>query len=111
MTNNIHLVLDGNSIEVKNCLIGGRMVDTTDTPFAVYCGNTDISEVALSMLHIMRATIKLIRNEYHMSTEASQDFLNFISVEAIRLEREHAAELETGDSVETFVKRYMDNQF
>jgi len=111
MDKKVMLVLDGEVIYIKNALIGARMEDNDHTPFSVYAGQMDIGEIGLSLLHILRAVLKINVDEMGLSMNLAEDFVLFTLKEAVKLENLRRDDVTKNRSVEAFVKKYMDNQY
>jgi hypothetical protein len=111
MDKKVILLLDGEPVEIKNALIGARMEDNDHTPFSVYAGQLEISEVGLSLLHILRAVLKINTEEMGMSLDTSENFILFTLQEAVKLEKLRRNDVTKNRNVEAFIKKYMDNQY
>ena len=111
MDKKVMLVMDGEIIYIENALIGARMEDKDHTPFSVYAGQMDIGEIGLSLLQIFRAVLKINMDEMDMPMRTAEDFILFTLKEAVRLETERKDDVTKNRSIETFVKKYMDNQY
>jgi hypothetical protein len=111
MTKDVKLLIDGQMLEVHNALIGARMNDRTDTPFSLYAGNIDLSEVGVSLLHVVRGVIKINREEHGLNPNDIKDFLLFTVRTALDLERDRHNDYSFGYSMESLVKKFKDNQF
>lgn len=111
MDKKVILLLDGEAIEIKNALIGARMENEDNTPFSVYAGSMDISELGLSLLHIFRAVLKINTEEFDMPMNLAEEFILFTLREAVVLENLRRDDLSKNRSIEAFVKKYKDNQY
>ncbi len=107
----IILDLDGDKFEITNALIGARMVNSDNNPFSVYAGKMEIGEFGLSFLHIMRAVIKINIEELGLSFSAAKEFIDFTAQTAMTLEKNRMNDFSKTNSLDAFVKKYMDNQF
>lgn len=111
MTKEVKLLIDGQMLEVHNALIGARMDDRDKTPFSLYAGNIDFTEVGVSLLHILRGVIKINREEHDLSPTDIKEFLLFTVKTALDLERERHNDYSFGYSMDSLVKKFKDNQF
>jgi hypothetical protein len=76
------------SLNLDACLFGGIMGDGTGFPCGGYHGNLDLGNTHVSMIHIMRAFLKICEEQGlypHMAKEA----LKFCLEEAVKRETEN----------------------
>jgi hypothetical protein len=70
------------SLDLDACLFGGIMGDGTGFPCGGYHGSLDLNNTHVSMVHIMRAFIKICE-EQGMSSQQAEASLDFCTKEAL----------------------------
>lgn len=84
--------LDGQKMELSAGFVGGFMADMSNAPMGMYAGNLSLEDTSISLLHILRAVIKINVEEQGLNHEQSKVFINFAVEQAIKIEKENADE-------------------
>lgn len=83
----ITIQFDGRSMDIKCCFIGGVTADKVGVPMGMYAGKLEIEEIAVSLVHVHRAVIKLFDEHYNINLKGSVDFINLCKDEAVKREQ------------------------
>jgi hypothetical protein len=80
---------DGTKIELESAFVGGRLKDITNAPMGMYSGKMNFDSAATSLIHLLRAAIKLCTEEMGMNHHMANDFLHFCAEKATEIEIEN----------------------
>lgn len=89
LNDNITILFDGKKLELKCGVIGGRLADDTNATMGMFFGLLDIEEGAITMLHAMRAFIKMVVDDFDGDMQRAESLLHFIVEDAIKREIEN----------------------
>lgn len=78
---------DGEELFLQTAIIGGVTGDALECPMGMYAGKLLPEDVGLSLLHSLRAVIKITRDHWRMDMDKAEDFIIFTLAEAIRCEK------------------------
>ena len=85
----ITILFDGQKLELKSGFMGGIMNDFTERQWACIAANMDVGSVNLQLMTLLRAVIKLNVEDYNLSYDQAQKFIEIALDEAIRREKEN----------------------
>ena len=106
----ITILFDGQKLELKSGFIGGIMNDFTEAPVGMYSGKMDVGSVNLQLMTLLRAVIKLNVEDYNLSYDQAQKFIDLAVKEAMKHEKENKnIDNATLDMHETVIKMRRDN--
>jgi hypothetical protein len=77
---------DGTKIELSSAFVGGIMNDLTKAPMGLFSGHMNIETAGTSLIHLLRAAIKLCHEELEMPLHVYASFLHFCMETAIEKE-------------------------
>ena len=83
----VTLFFDGEEVFLQTAIIGGVTGDAIECPMGMYAGKLQPEDVGLSLLHSLRAVIKITREHWGFNMSKTEDFIVFTLAEAIRREK------------------------
>jgi hypothetical protein len=78
--------LDGQIFKLKTALVGGIIHGDPEYPMAFYAGKLALEEIGMSLLHALRAIIKIQLDVHQFTLPQTEEFIVFCLAEAIRRE-------------------------
>lgn len=88
----IKVEVDGQKFELRGGFVGGFMSDFTNAPVGMYAGTLSVEDTGISLMHLLRAVIKINVEEQGLNYEQSKAFIDFTLEQALRIEKENADE-------------------
>jgi hypothetical protein len=82
----VSVELDGTVYKLKTALVGGLLHDDPSYPMAFYAGKLALEEIGMSLLHALRAVIKIQVDVHEFTLEESEEFVLFCLAEAMSRE-------------------------
>lgn len=93
-------------IKAKNVFIGGFKDDGSEDIIACYGGVLDPAEMGLSLMHLHRATMRIMVNQLRMPLDKAEEFMLLCLAEAVR--REEAQEREQGkQAIDKYLRDFL----
>lgn len=100
----VFLEIGEERFEIHNALIGASMKPNGEEPFSIYAGKLDVSDIGLALLHVIRAAMKITREEYNTPLSVTKEFIEFTVKTAFDMESTNDfMDFVRSDSVQEFI--------
>jgi hypothetical protein len=94
--------LDGQIFKLETALVGGKIHGDPEYPIAFYAGKVTLEEIGMSLLHALRAVIKIHTDVHDFSLRQSEEFIIYCLEEALK--REHRRLTHPGEDNDTVMR-------